>query len=46
MASTIKDGLHSNEILAEQIRRSLQGKQKVKLLGSVQTQQWRICYHN
>ena len=33
MASTIKEGLHSNEIVAEQIRRSLQGKAKRKVVG-------------
>ena len=33
MASTIKDVLHSNEILAEQIRRSLQGEAKSKVVG-------------
>lgn len=33
VASTIKEGLHSNEIVAEQIRRSLQGEAKSKVVG-------------
>ena len=33
MASTIKEGLHSNEIVAEQMRRSLQGEAKSKVVG-------------
>ena len=31
--STMKEGLHSNEIIAEQIRRSLQGEAKSKVVG-------------
>ena len=33
VASTIKEGLYSNEIVAEQIRRSLQGEAKSKVVG-------------
>ena len=33
VASTIKEGLHSNEIVAELIRRSLQGEAKCKVVG-------------
>mgnify|MGYP002803607474 CR=1 FL=1 len=33
MASTIKEGLHSKEIVSEQTRRSLQGEAKSKVVG-------------
>lgn len=33
VASTIKEGLHSQEIVAEQMRRSLQGEAKSKVVG-------------